>query len=73
MKYKHMVKRGTILVGIVLMLITVVAAYVAILMPTAANFGNMLLLTMVLMQLLTVIVLIHIHDVLTGEYKRGRR
>jgi hypothetical protein len=73
MQYKHIVKTGTILVGILLAIVTLLAIGVFALVPTATNFADVLLLTMVMMQLLTVVVLIHIHDVLTGEYKRGRR
>jgi len=73
MKFKPIVKTGTILVGVLLVIITLLAMGVFALVPAATNFTNVLILTMVLMQLLTVIVLIHIHDVLAGDYKRGRR
>jgi hypothetical protein len=73
MKFKPIVKTGTILVGVLLVIITLLAMGVFALVPAATNFTNVLILTMVLMQLLTVIVLIHIHDVLAGGQRRGRR
>lgn len=51
---------------------TLLTMKVFMLSPIAANFANVLLLAMTMMQLLTVIVLIHIHDVLTGKVRRRR-
>ncbi|MBU5557533.1 MAG: hypothetical protein QW751_00770 [Candidatus Aenigmatarchaeota archaeon] len=73
MKFKPIVRTGAVLVGVLLTLITLMAIGVFALVPAASNFTNVLILTMVLMQLLTVVVLIHIHDVLIGDFKKGRR
>ena len=72
MRNKNVVKMGALLVGIMLAVVTLMAVAVFAMVPAASNFTNVLLLTMVLMQLLTVSVLVHIHDVLAGDVKRRR-
>jgi hypothetical protein len=73
MRFKSIVKAGMIVTGLLLVLISLTVIGVFALNPIAQNFTNVLILAMILMQLLTVIVLVHIHDVLTGEYRPRRR
>lgn len=72
MRFKPIVKAGTMGIGVLLTVIALLLIYIFVLWPVSEFLTNVLLIAVVLMQLLTVIVLIHIHDVLTGEWKRER-
>lgn len=72
MRHKSIVRAATKVIGVLLAIVTLLAMGIFMLVPAASNFTNVLILTMVMMQLMTVVVLIHIHDVLMGETKRRR-
>jgi len=72
MQHKSVIKAATKIISVLLAIVTLLVMGIFTLVPAAANFTNVLILTMVMMQLLTVVVLIHIHDVLIGDVKRRR-
>jgi len=71
MKFKYFVKTGLLIVSLVLMIVTLMTLSVFALKPTTEIYMTAILLTMLLMQVMTIALLMHIHDALTA--KRGRK
>lgn len=69
MKFKEFIDAGVIILSVVIALLAIMSIAVFPLIPTVQFFGDILIIIMIGVQLMTVIVLLKIYE----KFERGRK